>query len=89
MTPRRIQDRRAIEFSVRLLRKYRDADHGVKASTGIQRRKTMKIKNISVGIAGAILLVAVGLPQTALADKVVEMDLEFAEAFISNSLPSR
>ncbi len=49
----------------------------------------MKIKNISGSIAGVILLVAVGLPQTALADKVVEMDLRFAEAFISNSLPSR
>jgi len=33
----------------------------------------MKIKNISGSIAGVILLVAVGLPQTALADKVVEM----------------
>ena len=48
----------------------------------------MKIKNISVGIAGAIMLVAVGMPQTALAHEEVEMDLRFAGAFISNSLPS-
>ncbi|MCH8249568.1 MAG: hypothetical protein IH913_08175 [Proteobacteria bacterium] len=47
----------------------------------------MKIKNISVGIAGLILLLAAGLPQTALA-KDVEMNLRFAGAFISNSLPS-
>ena len=47
----------------------------------------MKIKNISVGIAGLILLLAAGLPQTALA-KDVEMDLRFAGAFISDSLPS-
>ena len=47
----------------------------------------MKIKNISVGIAGLILLLAAGLPQTALA-KDVEMDLRFAGAFISESLPS-
>ncbi len=47
----------------------------------------MKIKSISGGIAGAILLVAIGLPQTAVA-KDVNMDLRFAGAFISNSLPS-
>ena len=48
----------------------------------------MKIKNISVGIAGIILLIAAGLPQTAVA-KDVEMNLRFAGAFISsNSLPS-
>ena len=86
-TPRRTQDRRAIEFNVRLLTKYRDADHGVTTSTGIQGRKTMKIKNISVGIAGVILFVAAGLPQTAVA-KDVEMDLRFAGAFISSGLPS-
>ncbi len=88
MTPRGTQDRRAIEFSVRLLTKYRDADHGVKASTGIKGRQTMKIKNIYVGIAGAIMLVAIGLPQSALADKKVKMDLKFAGAFISSGLPS-
>ena len=48
----------------------------------------MKTKNISVGIAGIFLFVAAGLPQTAVADEVVEMDLRFAGAFISNSLPS-
>ena len=89
MTPRRTQDRRAIEFAVRLLAKYCDAGHGVKASTGIlEGEKTMKIKNISVGIAGVILLVAIGLPRTAVAGEV-EMNLRFAGAFISsNSLPS-
>jgi len=87
MTPRRTQDRRAIEFSVRLLAKYRDANHGVTASTGIQGRKTMKVKNISAGIAGVILLIAVSLPQTAVAEDV-EMNLRFAGSFITNSLPS-
>ena len=48
----------------------------------------MKTKNLSVGIAGIFLFVAAGLPQMALADKVVEMDLRIAGAFISNSLPS-
>jgi hypothetical protein len=48
----------------------------------------MKTKNISVGIAGILLFVVAGLPQTALADKTVKMDLRFAGAFISNSLPS-
>ena len=48
----------------------------------------MKTKNISVCIAGIFLFAAAGLPQTALADKVVEMDLRFAGGFISNSLPS-
>ena len=38
----------------------------------------MKIKIISVGIAGILLIIAVGLPQTALADEVVEMEMEFA-----------
>ncbi len=47
----------------------------------------MKIKNTSVGIAGAILLVAIGLPQPAVAEDV-NMNLRFAGAFISNSLPS-
>ncbi len=48
----------------------------------------MKTKNISVGIAGIFLFVVAGLPQTALADKTVKMDLRFAGAFISGSLPS-
>ncbi len=48
----------------------------------------MKTKYISVGIAGIFLFVAAGLPQTALADKTVKMDLRFAGAFISDSLPS-
>ena len=47
----------------------------------------MKIKNMSVGIAGVILLIAAGLPQTAVA-KDVNMNLRFAGAFISGSLPS-
>ncbi len=47
----------------------------------------MKTKNISVGIAGIFLFVVAGLPQTALADKTVKMDLRFAGAFISDSLP--
>ena len=47
----------------------------------------MKIKSISVGIAGVILLIAAGLPQTAVA-KDVNMNLRFAGAFISGSLPS-
>ncbi len=47
----------------------------------------MKIKNMSVGIAGVILLIAAGLPQSAVA-KDVNMNLRFAGAFISNSLPS-
>ncbi len=46
----------------------------------------MKIKNISVGIAGAIMLVAVGLPQTALADEEVEMDLRFAGGFVASGI---
>ena len=48
----------------------------------------MKIKNTSVGLAFVVLVLAGGLPLTAVADKVVEMDLRFAGAFISNSLPS-
>ena len=41
----------------------------------------MKTKNISVGIAGIFLFVAAGLPQTALADKMVKVDMRFAGAF--------
>ncbi len=48
----------------------------------------MKINNTSVGFAGIFLIVAAGIPQMALADKVVEMDLQIAGAFITNSLPS-
>ena len=47
----------------------------------------MKTKKISVGIAGIFLFVAAGLPQSAVA-KEIEMDLRFAGAFISGSLPS-
>ncbi|MCH9004778.1 MAG: hypothetical protein IH838_05740 [Proteobacteria bacterium] len=48
----------------------------------------MKIKKLSVGIAGIFLFVASGLPQTAYADKTITMDLRFAGAFVTNSLPS-
>ena len=48
----------------------------------------MKIKNMSVGIAGIFLFVAAGLPQSAVA-KEIKMNLQFAGAFItSSSLPS-
>ncbi len=45
----------------------------------------MKIKNISVGIAGAIMLIAVGLPQTAVAVEI-EMDLRFAGGFVASGI---
>ncbi|MEE8426870.1 MAG: hypothetical protein V3S15_06255 [Woeseiaceae bacterium] len=45
----------------------------------------MKINNISVGIAGIILLVAAGLPQTAVAGEV-KMNLRFAGAFATGIL---
>ncbi len=45
----------------------------------------MKIKNISVGIAGVILLVAIGLPRTAVAGEV-EMNLRFAGAFVASGI---
>ncbi|MCH7833567.1 MAG: hypothetical protein IH911_00530, partial [Proteobacteria bacterium] len=45
----------------------------------------MKINNISVGIAGIILLVAAGLPQTAVADEV-EMNLRFAGGFVASGI---
>ncbi len=47
----------------------------------------MKIKKLTVGIAGIFVFVAAGLPRTAVAEEV-KMDLRFAGAFISNSLPS-
>ncbi len=46
----------------------------------------MKIKNISVGIAGVILLIAAGLPQTAVADKMVKVDMEFAGGFVASGI---
>ena len=48
----------------------------------------MKIKNTSVSLAVVVLVLAGGLPLTAVADKTVKMDLRFAGAFISGSLPS-
>ena len=45
----------------------------------------MKTNNISVGIAGAILLVAIGLPRTAVAEDFV-MDLQFAGAFVASGI---
>ena len=47
----------------------------------------MKIKNISIGAASLLLVVVAAFPQAAFA-KDVEMNLRFAGAFISNSLPS-
>ena len=41
----------------------------------------MKIENTSVRIATAVLVLAGVLPLTAVADKMVEMDLRFAGAF--------
>lgn len=46
----------------------------------------MKIKNISVGIAGAIMLVAIGLPQTAVAERELKMDLRFAGGFVASGI---
>ncbi len=48
----------------------------------------MKIKNTSVRLATVVLVLAGGLPLTAVADKEVKMDLCFAGAFISGALPS-
>ena len=48
----------------------------------------MKIKNTSVSLAIVVLVLAGGLPLTAVADKEVKMDLRFAGAFISGALPS-
>ena len=45
----------------------------------------MKIKNITVGMAGVFLIVAAGLPQTALAEKEVQMDLRFAGSLLTNA----
>ena len=41
----------------------------------------MKIKNTSVRLATVVLVLAGGLPLTAAADKMVEMDLRFAGSF--------
>ena len=48
----------------------------------------MKIKNTSVSLAIVVLVLAGGLPLTAVADKEVKMDLRFAGAFVSGALPS-
>ena len=42
----------------------------------------MKIKSISVGVAGIFLFIAAGLPQTVVAAEV-KMDLRFAGAFVT------
>jgi hypothetical protein len=41
----------------------------------------MKTKNTAIGLATIVLVLAGGLPLTAAADKVVNMDLRFAGAF--------
>ena len=41
----------------------------------------MKTKNTAIGLATVILVLAGGLPSTAVADKVVEMNLRFAGGF--------
>ncbi len=41
----------------------------------------MKTKNTAIGLATVILILAGGLPSTAVADKMVKMDLRFAGAF--------
>ena len=46
----------------------------------------MKIKNTSVSLATIILVLAGGLPLTAVAEKMVEMDLRFAGAFATGIL---
>jgi hypothetical protein len=48
----------------------------------------MKIKNTSVSLAIVVLVLAGGLPLTAVADKAVTMDLRFAGSFINEALPS-
>ena len=45
----------------------------------------MKTNNISVGIAGVILLVAIGLPQAAVAEEI-EMNVSFAGTFATGIL---
>ena len=46
----------------------------------------MKIKNTSVRLATVVLVLAGGLPLTAVADKEVNMDLRFAGAFATGIL---
>ncbi|MCZ6717415.1 MAG: hypothetical protein O6946_10205 [Gammaproteobacteria bacterium] len=41
----------------------------------------MKTKNTAIGLATVILILAGGLPSTAVADKVVNVDLRFAGSF--------
>ena len=48
----------------------------------------MKIKNTSVSLAIVVLVLAGGLPLTAVADKEVKVNLRFAGNFISGALPS-
>ena len=47
----------------------------------------MKLKNISIGAASLLLVVVAAFPQAAFA-KDVKMNLRFAGAFVTNSLPS-
>jgi len=46
----------------------------------------MKIKNTFIGIATVVLVLAGGLPLTAAADKVIEMDLRFAGNFVASGI---
>ena len=46
----------------------------------------MRIKNTSIRLATVVLVLAVGLPLTAVADKAVKMDLRFAGAFSTSIL---
>ncbi len=48
----------------------------------------MNIKNASVRLATVVLVLAAGLPLTAIADKVVKMDMRFAGNGIAGALPS-
>ena len=46
----------------------------------------MKIKNVSIHLATVVLVLAGALPLTAAADKVVEVDLRFAGAFVAGGI---
>lgn len=48
----------------------------------------MKLKNISIGAASLLLVIVAAFPQAAVAEKTVQMNLRFAGAFVTNSLPS-